>query len=148
MSPQRQILPYFFQLSELCSNNIAEYQALIIGLQMVINMEIIALEIYGDSKLIINQLLIEYKVKKDDLVPYFWLATQLLQKFEAVTLEHVTRKENQMVDALATLASSMTLGEDEDADVPVCQRWVILLVTEMILDDTNVISILPVNTEE
>ncbi|KAM1944680.1 hypothetical protein ACFX15_012883 [Malus domestica] len=115
---------------------------------MVINMEIIALEIYGDSKLIINQLLIEYKVKKDDLVPYFWLATQLLQKFEAVTLEHVTRKENQMADALATLASSMTLGEDEAADVPVCQRWVILLVTEMILDDTNVISILPVDTEE
>ncbi|XP_068344134.1 uncharacterized protein [Pyrus communis] len=35
MSPQRQILPYSFQMSELCSNNVAEYQALIIGLQMV-----------------------------------------------------------------------------------------------------------------
>ncbi|KAM1005598.1 hypothetical protein ACFX1T_002478 [Malus domestica] len=45
MSPQRQILPYSFQLSELCSNNVAEYQALIIGLQMAINMEIIALKV-------------------------------------------------------------------------------------------------------
>ncbi|KAM1335764.1 hypothetical protein ACFX2H_039806 [Malus domestica] len=123
MSPQRQILPYSFQLSELCSNNVAEYQALIIGLQMAINMEITALEIYGDSKLIINQLLTEYEVRKDDLVPYFRLATQLLQRFEAVTLEHVPRKENQMADALANLASSMTLGEDEAANVPVCQRW-------------------------
>ncbi|KAM2220843.1 hypothetical protein ACFX1S_019993 [Malus domestica] len=79
---------------ELCSNNVAEYQALIIGLQMAINMEITALEIYGDSKLIINQLLIEYEVRKDDLVPYFRLAMQLLQRFEAVTLEHVPRKEN------------------------------------------------------
>ncbi|KAM1192776.1 hypothetical protein ACFX2G_013325 [Malus domestica] len=81
---------------ELCSNNIVEYQALIIGLQMVIDMEITMLEVYGDSKLIINQLLIEYKVRKNDLVPYFRLATQLLQTFKAMTLEHVPRKENQM----------------------------------------------------
>ncbi|KAM1446641.1 hypothetical protein ACFXTO_005837 [Malus domestica] len=123
MSPQRHILPYSFQLSELCSNNVAEYQALIIRLQMAINMGITALEIFGDSKLIINQLLTEYEVKKDDLIPYFRLATQLLQEFETVTLEHVPRKENQMADALANLASSMTIGEDEAADVPVCQRW-------------------------
>ncbi|KAM2618530.1 hypothetical protein TB1_034795 [Malus domestica] len=148
MSPQRQILPYSFQLSELCSNNVAEYQALIIGLQMAINMEITALEIYGDSKLIINQLLTEYEVRKDDLVQYFRLATQLLQRFKAVTLEHVPRKENQMADALANLASSITLGEDEATNVPVCQRWVIPPVTEMVLSDTNVISILPVNIEE
>ena len=76
------------------------------------------------------------------------MATQLLQKFEVVTLEHVPRKENQMADALANLASSMTLREDEAADVPVCQRWVIPLVTETLLDDTNVISVLPVNAEE
>ncbi|KAM2060462.1 hypothetical protein ACFX1T_045650 [Malus domestica] len=133
---------------ELCSNNVAEYQALIIRLQMAINMRITALEIFGDSKLIINQLLTEYEVKKDDLIPYFQLATQLLQEFETVTLEHVPRKENQMADALANLASSMTLGEDEAADVPVCQRWVIPLVTEIVLDDTNVISVLPVDVEE
>ncbi|KAM1754933.1 hypothetical protein ACFX12_007327 [Malus domestica] len=133
---------------ELCSNNVAEYQALIIGLQMAINMEIIALEIYGDSKLIINQLLTKYEVRKDDIVSYFRLATQLLQRFEAVTLEHVPRKENQMADALANLASSITLGEDEATNVPVCQRWVIPPVTEMVLSDTNVISILPVNIEE
>ncbi|KAM1514061.1 hypothetical protein ACFX1Z_025426 [Malus domestica] len=147
MSPQRQILPYSFQLSELCSNNVAEYQALIIGLQMAINMGITALEVFGDSKLIINQLLIEYVVRKDDLVPYFWLATQLLQELETVTLEHVPRKENQMADALANLASSMTLGEDKVADVPICQRWVIPLITEMLLDDTNVILVLPVDVE-
>ncbi|KAM2547428.1 hypothetical protein TB1_018738 [Malus domestica] len=120
MSPQWQTLPYSFQLSELCSNNVVEYQALIIGLQMAINMGITALEVFGDSKLIINQLLTEYEVRKDDLVPYFRLETQLLQEFETVTLEHVPRKENQMVDTLTNLASSMTLGEDEAADVPIC----------------------------
>ncbi|XP_070677878.1 uncharacterized protein [Malus domestica] len=115
---------------------------------MAINMKITTLELYGDSKLIINQLLTEYEVRKDDLIPYFRLATQLLQKFEAVTLEHVPRKENQMADALANLASSMALGEDKVANVPVCQRWEISLITEMLLDDTNIISVLPVYTED
>ena len=41
VSPQRQILLYSFSLSELCSNNVAEYQALIIDLQMAIKMGIL-----------------------------------------------------------------------------------------------------------
>ena len=53
VSPQQQILLYSFSLSELCSNNVAEYQALIC-LQMAIEMGISQLEIFGDSKLIIN----------------------------------------------------------------------------------------------
>ena len=75
MSPQVQVLPYSFRLSKLWSNNVAEYQALIIVLWMVINMEITALEVYGDFELKIDQFLIEYDVRKDDLIPYFRLAT-------------------------------------------------------------------------
>ena len=52
--PQQQILLYSFSLSQLWSTNVAEYQALIIGLQMAIEMGISQLEIFGDSKLIIN----------------------------------------------------------------------------------------------
>ncbi|XP_068344156.1 uncharacterized protein [Pyrus communis] len=111
-------------------------------------MEITTLEMYGDFKLIINQLLTDYEVRKYDLIPYFQLATQLLQKFKVVMLEPVPRKENQMADTLANLASSMALGEDEATDMPVCQRWVIPPVIEKLLDYTNVISVLPVNIEE
>ena len=57
VSLQRQILLYSFSLSELYSNNVAEYQALIVGLQMAIKMGISQLEIFGDSKLVINQIL-------------------------------------------------------------------------------------------
>ena len=57
VSPQQQILLYSFSLSELYSNNVAKYQALIIGLQMAIEMGISQLEIFRDSKLIINQIL-------------------------------------------------------------------------------------------
>ncbi|XP_050147361.1 uncharacterized protein LOC126622646 [Malus sylvestris] len=76
------------------------------------------------------------------------LVTQLLQKFDTVTLEHVPRKENQMADSFANLALTMTLGEGKTVDVPICQRWVIPLVTKMLLDDANVISVLPIDAEE
>ena len=49
---------------------------------MTIEMKITKLEIRGDSKLVINQLLVLYEVKSDDLVPYFQYATQLMEKFE------------------------------------------------------------------
>ena len=68
VSSQRQILLYSFSLSELCSNNIAKYQALIIGLQMAIEMGISQLEIFGDSKLVINQILEQYDIKKKDFI--------------------------------------------------------------------------------
>ncbi|XP_068319663.1 uncharacterized protein [Pyrus communis] len=42
----------------------------------------------------------------------------------------------------------MALGEDEASNIPICQKWVIPMVNEMLLDDTNVISVLLVDTEE
>jgi len=69
ISPEKHILPYSFVLSQLCSNNVAEYQALILDLQMALEMGIKDLDVYGDSQLLINQLLKEYEVKKEDLIP-------------------------------------------------------------------------------
>ncbi|KAA0025936.1 uncharacterized protein E6C27_scaffold34G002400 [Cucumis melo var. makuwa] len=54
ISHEKHMLPYSFAIAELCSNNVAEYQALIIGLQMALEIGVSFIEIYGDSKLIIN----------------------------------------------------------------------------------------------
>ena len=54
VSPQKHILPHFFILGNLCSNNMAEYHALILGLQMAIRMRIKDFDVYGDSQLVIN----------------------------------------------------------------------------------------------
>jgi len=64
---------------QLCSNNVAEYQALILGLQMALEMGIKGLDLYGDSQLVINQLLEEYEVKKKNLVSYHTQARQILE---------------------------------------------------------------------
>ena len=90
----KSIFPYSFTLNKLCSNNVAEYQALILGLQMATGMGIKDLYVYGDSQLIINQHLEEFEVKKDDLILYHKNVEGLLDKLENVKLEHVLRNAN------------------------------------------------------
>ncbi|XP_075096429.1 uncharacterized protein LOC142174519 [Nicotiana tabacum] len=49
---QGEVLPYSFTLMQLCSNNIAEYQALILGLEMAFEMKWLQLQVFGDSHLL------------------------------------------------------------------------------------------------
>ncbi|XP_074314413.1 uncharacterized protein LOC141649628 [Silene latifolia] len=70
ITPQNHLMPYAFTLNQLCTNNMAEYQALILGLQIAIEIGVRDMDIYGDLKLVINQVLDEYEVKKEDLIPY------------------------------------------------------------------------------
>ena len=54
--PSGGLVPYSFFLLEICSNNMAEYEALIIGLELAHEMHIDQLEVFGDSQLIIRQI--------------------------------------------------------------------------------------------
>ena len=124
LTPEGDVLPYAFTLTQLCSNNEAKYQALILGLKMAVDIKQLRLEVYGDSKLIINQLLNIYEVRKPELVPYYNYATQMIGWLDGVTLEHVSKSKNRQVDALAKLASSLVLP-DVEARILICQRWII-----------------------
>uniref|UniRef100_A0A2N9FNB6 Uncharacterized protein n=1 Tax=Fagus sylvatica TaxID=28930 RepID=A0A2N9FNB6_FAGSY len=147
VSPQKHMLPFAFKLNEPCSNNVAEYQALIAGLQMALDMKISYLEVYGDSKLVINQLLTHYEVKNEGLVPYFRLSTRLVEEFDGISLEHIPRSENKIADALANLATTLALSEEERVNVPVCNRWA-LTFTEEYTSETNAISVSVVEDED
>ena len=52
------------------SNNVAEYNVLLIGLYLTQQIGVWYLKAYGDSKLIINQVKGEYEVCHEDLIPY------------------------------------------------------------------------------
>lgn len=108
--PERHILTYSFTLNNLCSNNVTEYQALVMGLKMVIDIGVKDNDMYGDSKLVINQLLDEYEVRKDDLLPLHRHALKLLDKLETVKLEHIPRSANKMADTLTNLVATLALG--------------------------------------
>ncbi|XP_071926088.1 uncharacterized protein [Coffea arabica] len=89
------ILSYSFTLTCRCSNNVAEYQTLILGLETAVDMKQLHLRVYGDSKLVINQLLCIYDVKKPELIPYYKYVRQLMGYLDNITIEHISKKFNQ-----------------------------------------------------
>ena len=86
------------------TNNVAEYLAIIEGLQAVVEWEPDALEVYLDSKLVVEQLSGNYKVKNAALAPLHRQATELIGRFPNVKLTHVPREKNKGADALANKA--------------------------------------------
>ena len=71
-----------------------EYEAFILGLKAVIDLEITSLSVYGNSALVISQVKGEWDTKHPNLIPYKELVLTLNPYFEEVTFEHFPREEN------------------------------------------------------
>ncbi|KAL0286982.1 UNVERIFIED_CONTAM: hypothetical protein Sradi_7134700 [Sesamum radiatum] len=82
------------------------------------------LKVYGDSQLVINQLLGLYKVKKPELLSYHNYVKKLMGWLGDVELEHLPRRDNKQADALAKLASTLSMT-DKNARIPIYKSWVI-----------------------
>lgn len=86
------------------TNNQAEYQALIIGLEEVVKLAPARLTIRMDSELIVKQLKGEYRVRNRNLMPLHGRARELIEQLAAVEVVHVPREENVHADRLANQA--------------------------------------------
>jgi ribonuclease HI len=87
-----------------CTNNIAEYKALILGLKGALAQGYHNLEVYLDSELLANQINGSYKVKNETLYILMQEVQSLLSSFESVQVKHVLRRHNERADKLANLA--------------------------------------------
>ena len=83
------------------TNNEAEYRALIIGLEELVGMGAVHVDIQMDSQLVVRQVNGQYKVKKAELKPLYNEVLALLKKFSSYTLEHIPREKNTVADELA-----------------------------------------------
>jgi ribonuclease HI len=86
------------------TNNVAEYRALIAGLEAVAHMHARIMHVRADSLLVIKQLRGEWKVKHANLKPLHAEARRLLADYEIADLQHVPREENTEADALVNAA--------------------------------------------
>ena len=86
------------------TNNVAEYQALLLGLEEARKMEVQKLRIFADSELMVKQLTGRYRVKSPHLIPLWREALNALKKFETWAIAHVPREENHLADEAANRA--------------------------------------------
>ena len=87
-----------------CTNNVEEYEALILGLKVLKELSAKRIDVHGDSELIINQIKGIYQAKHPRLRAYWNLVLDFLEKFPEYNLSTIPREKNQVDDALATSA--------------------------------------------
>ncbi len=83
------------------TNNEAEYLALIKGLNLCIDNEIIHINIFSDSELVVKQIKGEYKVKNERMGVLFKKTNELLSRFDFWKINHVLRDKNTEADELS-----------------------------------------------
>ena len=105
ISPDKKQYPVSVKLQFGCTNNTAEYEACILGLEAALELNIRKIDVYGDSMLIICQVKGEWQTKEEKLRPYQEYLSKLAGEFEEIEFTHLGREGNQFADALATLAS-------------------------------------------
>ena len=86
------------------TNNVAEYRALIFGIEKAAELGATELELVGDSELVVKQVRGEYRVKDAGLKPLHSAAQTALGNFSEWTIRHVKREQNSAADALVNQA--------------------------------------------
>ena len=86
------------------TNNQAEYQAILAGLEAVKKIGAEEVDCFLDSELVVKQLRHEYKVKNKELAPLFIKVHNLSLQFKKISFTHVRREQNKEADKLVNEA--------------------------------------------
>ena len=100
----REVLAEVSECIGVATNNVAEYKAMLAGLDAASALGATTITVRADSKLLIEQVKGNFKVKHPGLKPLHADALIKLRRFTIVTLEHVRREFNTEADALANRA--------------------------------------------
>ncbi|KAK5844210.1 hypothetical protein PVK06_000346 [Gossypium arboreum] len=81
-------------------------------LRVAIERNVEILELYGDSALVIYQICEDWEMRDSKLIKYNDLVVGLIKEFKEITFNYFPREENQLADALATLASMFKVSRE------------------------------------
>ncbi|HEV2923833.1 MAG TPA: ribonuclease HI family protein [Solirubrobacteraceae bacterium] len=110
-SPDGAVLAERSQLLGTATNNVAEYRALLLGLQCARELGASEVDVVGDSELIAKQVQGAYKVKHEAMRPLHSQALKALRLFDRWSIRTVPRAQNAQADALVNAALDHAAGE-------------------------------------
>jgi hypothetical protein len=99
---------YVIRLHFIASNNVAEYEALVNGLRITIELGVRHLDVHGDSQLVIDQVMKDSSYHDPKMEAYCKEVWRLEDKFHGLELNHITRRYNEAADELAKIVSGQT----------------------------------------
>lgn len=99
-------IEYAVHLGFGASNNKAEYEALVHGLQLATKNGVEELYLFSDSQLVVQQMNEAYITKDEEMAAYVEEAKEIMGRFKIYTIEQTPRDENQNADFLANIGRS------------------------------------------
>jgi ribonuclease HI len=105
VSPQGAAYSFSIRLPTPCTNNLAEYEAVRKGMELLLKVGAEAVEIFGDSKLVISQLTEEYRCESESLLPLWEQCQELMAQFRYINFYWIPRIQNSEANDLAQMAS-------------------------------------------
>lgn len=103
-TPDGEVLDEASETLGVCTNNVAEYRGLLLGLARAKELGATEVEVVNDSELVAKQVNGQYKVKHADMKPLHAAALQVLRGFEDWKIRSVPRAQNSHADALVNQA--------------------------------------------
>ena len=92
------------------TNNVAEYRAVLLGLELARSLGARSIEVVNDSELVARQIGGQYKVKHAGLRPLFLETMKALREFDRWSVRNVRREENERADELVNLELDRAAG--------------------------------------
>ena len=105
VSPRGATYSFSIRLPTPCTNNVAEYEAIRKGMELLLEAGAEAVELFGDSKLVISQLTEEYKCESESLFPLWMQCRELMAQFRYINFSWIPRSQNTEANDLAQMAS-------------------------------------------
>ncbi|XP_077249502.1 uncharacterized protein LOC143889192 [Tasmannia lanceolata] len=109
VSPKKEYILLSIKLQFECTNNMAEYEACIVGHEAALALRVQDIDVFGDSILIICQINGRWRTRETRLISYNTYLESLVKKFRSITFTHLSMTRNHFADALATLASMLDI---------------------------------------
>ncbi|XP_027156081.1 uncharacterized protein LOC113756723 [Coffea eugenioides] len=104
--PQGEVCSYALRFDFPATNNEAEYEALIAGLQLARKLGAQQIHVRSDSQLVVRQVIGEYEAKDETMQRYLSKVHQLTAYFKSFEIQRIPRSQNKRADALSRLAST------------------------------------------
>jgi ribonuclease HI len=108
ISPLGVHMHYIIQLHFPTSNNVTEYEALVMGLRITVELGVRHLDVRGDSQLVIDQVMKSLSCRDPKMEAYCEEVRRLEYKFHGLELNHIACRYNEDADELAKISSSRT----------------------------------------
>ena len=134
VSPSNASFDFSIRLKTYCTNNQAEYEALLFGLKLLSCMGVKHVKAFGDSQLVVQQVLEEYQCLDGTLNGYLDKCWDIIQSFDEFNIQHISKVENCRANNLAHDASGYRIkrGKFHNTENLITRARKVLLV-----DSTN-----------